>query len=384
MILYLSFMYQYLVSLFTIAFSLVFIDKIKAQDEQSMPGFGVETNFLAAKVFKHDAKFNVPIPPLTTAADVNFVWQTYGKKDWQQGRKFPMIGIGLTYTNYGYNSIYGRCLSVYPNLQVPLIRGQRMEWTLRFGDGLGYVTRKYQTTAPVDTLNTAIGSHLNDYAMFMTDVRYHIDEHWDVQWGANFTHISNGDYHQPNLGVNTVGIHIGLRYFPATSRPKSITRELPKLKNRWLFEVRTGISFKEARAKDSLILPSYIITAYASRRWLGKNKFFFGADYAYHGDVYAFLKNYGVDLGHEKANSWDGAFLAGNEFLLGRVGIVTQLGVYYKQTFLKFDACYEKIGCNFYIIKKEHGAIKELFLSAMLLTHEIVAEYSEFGIGVGL
>jgi len=27
--------------------------------------------------------------------------------------------------------------------------------------------------------------------------------------------------------------------------------------------------------------------------------------------------------------------------------------------------------------------LKELFISAMLLTHEIVAEYAEFGIGAG-
>jgi len=260
-----------------------------------------------------------------------------------------------------------------------------MEWTFRLGDGLGYVTKKYQTSAPVDTLNDAIGSHLDDYAVFMTDVRFNLNDNWRFQIGANFTHISNADYHQPNQGVNMAGIHIGAQYFPVSANPKKIIRELPKLSNRWLFEFRYGMSFKEARAPKigDPIAPSYHGTLFASKRWLGKNKLFVGADYAYHKDVYDFLINYGVDYGHEKAHAWDGAFLVGNEFLEGRVGFVTQVGVYYHQTFLKFDPVYEKIGVNYYVIQREHGSVKELFLSALLLTHEIVAEYAEFGIGAG-
>ena len=356
-----------------------------AQDQNSLQGFGIEGNMLSGKIIRQTSRFKAPIPASSNAFDLNFVWQTYGKKDWQQRRNFPIIGIGATYTGYGLNQVYGHCIGIYPNIQIPLVRGKNIEWTFRLGDGLGYVTKKYQTSAPFDTLNDAIGSHLDDYAVFMTDLRFNLDDHWRFQLGANFTHISNADYHQPNQGVNMAGIHIGAQYFPASANPKKIIKELPKLSNRWLFEFRCGMSFKEARAPKigDPIAPSYHGTIFASKRWLSKNKLFVGADYAYHKDVYDFLINYGVDYGHEKAHSWDGAFLVGNEFLEGRVGFVTQVGVYYHQTFLKFDPVYEKIGVNYYIIQNEHGAVKEFFLSALLLTHEIVAEYAEFGIGAG-
>ena len=356
-----------------------------AQEQGALQGFGVEANMMVGRIVKHTRKFTAPIPSVSSALDLNFIWQTYGKKDWQQRRKYPLIGVGITYTDYGLNQVFGNCVGIYPNLQVPLIRRKNVEWTFRFGDGLGYVTRKYQASAPFDTLNNAIGSHLNDFAIFMTDVRFHIDQHWHMQFGANFTHISDADFHQPNLGVNMAGVHFGLQYFPVTCRPKPITRELPKLSDRWLIEFRYGMSFKEARAPKigDPTEPAYIGTAYVSRRWWGKNKLFAGADYAYHKDVYEFLVNYLVDYGHEKAHSWDGAFFVGNEFLEGRVGLVTQLGVYYHQTYLKFDPFYEKIGANFYLVKNEHGPVKEVFLSAMLLTHEITAEYAEFGVGAG-
>ena len=368
-----------------IFFTFCTLSIVSAQDQSSLQGFGIEANVLAGKIIKHTRKFTAPIPDLSSAFDVNFIWQTYGKKDWQQRRRFPLLGIGVTYTDYGLNQVFGNCLGVYTNIQIPLIRGKNIEWTLRIGDGIGYVTKKYQSSTPIDTINNAIGSHLNDFGIFMTDVRVHVDEHWQLQFGANFTHISNADYHQPNLGVNMAGIHCGVQYYLVSYKPKHVVNELPKLSNRWLFELQYGMSFKEARAPkmSNPIDPTYHGSVFASKRWLGKNKFFGGVDYAYHKDVYDFLINYGVDYGHEKAHAWDGAFFAGNEFLEGRVGIVTQIGFYYHQTFLKFDAVYEKLGGNFYIIKSEQGTFKEFYISARLLTHEAVAEYAEFGIGAG-
>ena len=346
-------------------------------------GLGIEANILTGKIIKHEKKFTAPIPALSNAFDLNFSSTTFGKQEWQQRRNFPVWGVGITYTGYGNNSVFGHCLGVYPDLQMRIIRWKYLEWTFRFGDGIAYVTKKYQKTNPVDTLNTAIGTNINDFAIFMTDLRVHVNEHWHLQFGGNFTHISNTDVHQPNLGVNMGGIHAGVQYFPVTCKPKPVLRELPKLKNRWLVEARLGMAWNEARAKDSVILPSYIATFYASKRWHNVNKFFMGFDYGYHTDVYAFLKNYGVEYGHEMGHSWDGAVFAGNECLVGRFGLVAQLGCYYHQTWLKFDPFYEKIGTNIYIIRQERGPLKELFVSAMLLTHEIVAQYGELGIGVG-
>ena len=364
----------------------LFVHNTYGQEQNPLSGFGIEANPLFGKVLKHSSKFTLPIPTLSTAMDINFVWQTYGKKDWQQGRHFPQIGIGVTYTDYGIDSVYGKCIGIYTNLQIMLLKGKRLEWTLRIGDGVAYVTKKYQTTPPIDTLNVAIGSALNDFGVFMTDLRYHVNNHWDIQAGANFTHISNANFHDPNLGINMYGAHLSFRYFPVTSKPKPIYKDIDSitLPNRWLAQVRLGFGYTEARTTNNPELPTYVANIYASKRWLGKNKFFAGANYAFKQSTYAFLLHYHVDYGHEAANSWDGAIYIGNEFLVGRVGITGEVGVYYKQTYLAFVPYYEKLGGNLYLIKREKGPIKELFISARLLTHGIVAEYGEFGFGVGI
>ena len=76
--------------------------------------------------------------------------------------------------------------------------------------------------------------------------------------------------------------------------------------------------------------------------------------------------------------------IIGNEFLLGRVGIMLQIGVYLKEGALPVDKYYEKLGCNFYVVQRETGPIKELFLSILLKTHKTQAELAEVGLGIGL
>lgn len=358
--------------------------KVFAQNKQPWTGFGIEANMLYGKVFKHTPKFKLPIPDHSTAFDLNFTLQTYGKKDWEQRRHFPMVGVGITYTNYGIDSIYGRCIGIYPNLQLPIVRGNKLEWTVRIGMGMGYITRDYQRAPVWDTLNNAIGSKIDNFTIFMTDLRYHVNEHLDIQLGGNFTHVSNASFQQPNLGINMYGAHIGIRYFPVTSKPEPIMRDLEPLKSRWLTQVRAGLAFDGYAAPNGPVYPVYMASLFESIRWHSNNKVFVGIDYSYHTAIYAFLRNNEVGVGSEAQHSWKSAVFAGNEFLFGRVGLVLQLGYYIKEAYLKADVpYYEKLGGNLYLVQKEKGALKELCLSAFLKAHQTDAELVEFGIGAG-
>ncbi|MEI8279009.1 MAG: acyloxyacyl hydrolase [Bacteroidota bacterium] len=356
---------------------------VHAQEQIPWSGFGIETNMMAGKILKHSTKFKGPIPPVSTALDINFFQQTYGRKYWHQRRKFPIVGVGITYTNYGNNAVYGYALGLYPSLQLPLITGKNFEWTARAGFGIGYISHHYERAPVWDTLNNAIGSHINNFSLFTTDLRYHVNSHWDIQAGLNFSHISNAALKVPNLGINMYGAHIGLRYFPVNSRPQKILSKSEPLPNRWLVQSRLGIAMNQGGSSGGPMYRSYLASLYASKRWKSKNKVFGGIDYSYHEKVYAFLQNNEIYPGDEAAHSWKSAVFVGNEYLLGRVGIVFQLGVYLHQAYLTVDPYYEKLGGNVYLVQKEKGPLKELFLSVLLKTHKTVAELTEVGIGVG-
>lgn len=350
---------------------------------QSGAGFGIEMNVMAGKIFKHTPKFRPPIPDISKALEINLVQQTRGNREWHQRRHYPVLGVGVMYTDYGIDSVYGKCISVYPNVQLNLVKGRRLEWTFRLGAGFGFATRKYSRAPEWDTLNNAIGSTLNNFTLFATDLRYRFNDHLDFQAGLNFTHISNAAFRKPNLGINMYGAHIGLRYFPVSARPARLARNLKPLPNRWLAQLRLGLALNEAGAADGPLYPSFLVSAYASRRYAGKNKVFGGLDYSYHRGIEAFQKNNEINVGNEKAHSWRSAVFVGNEFLLGRVGIFGQLGFYIRKAYDDPGPYYEKLGMNIYLVQRERGPLKELCGTLILKAHKTDAELAEFALGIG-
>lgn len=352
-----------------------------AQDKWA--GMGIETNLIRGEVLRHSKKSPTQMPDAVTGIELNTLFQTYGTKDWQQRRNYPLVGFAFMYTNFGIDSVYGQCFSIYPNLQIPIVKYKNFEWTFKVSFGLGFMTRPYERAPSFDTFNTAIGSRFNNFSLFATDIRYRVNSKLDVQLGGSFFHVSNAAFRTPNLGINTYGWHAGLRYYPYGSNPERIKKELTPLKNRWLAQVRLGLAAREAPAPDGPMYPIYIVTAFASKRYQSKNKLLVGLDYSYHTNMYTFLRNNEIFPGKECANSWKSAVIIGNEFLMGRVGILAQLGFYVKNYTPREDFFYQKLGGNLYLVQKEKGILKELSTSILLKTHKFEAELVEVGIGVG-
>ncbi len=355
-----------------------------AQQQPAWSGFGIESNVMIGKILKHNARFTGPIPDQSYSVEINLVKKTYGQKDWQQRRRYPQLGLGFYYNNYNLPGIYGQVFGIFPNIQLPLIRRGNFEWTFRAGMGVCYDTKPYERLPVTNTENVAIGGHWNNISPFSADIRWRFSEHWDLQAGLNFSHVSNAAFQQPNLGINMYGAHIGVRYFPVTSTPEKIKRNLAPLSNRWLFQARASIAFIENAPADGPLNPVYMGALFASKRYWSKNKVYAGLDYYYNTAKYAKLKSIEHFQGSEFSHSTQAAAFLGNEFLLGRLGILFQLGYYLHKMDEQKENLYQKLGGNFYLVQKEKGPVKEVFFSAILKTHMANAELFEMGIGIGL
>lgn len=347
-------------------------------------GFGIESNVMVGKILKHNAKFTGPIPSQSYSVEINLVKKSYGQKDWHQRRGYPQLGLGFYYNNYNLPDIYGQVFGIFPNIQLPLIRSGHFEWTFRAGMGICYDTKPYERLPEPNKENVAIGGHWNNISPFSTDIRWSLNEHWDLQAGLNFSHVSNAAFQQPNLGINMYGAHLGLRYFPVTSRPEKIQRKLLPLSNRWLIQARASIAFIESAPADGPLNPVYMGALFASKRYWSKNKVYAGFDYYYNTAKYAKLKSIEHFQGSEFSHSTQAAAFLGNEFLLGRLGILFQLGYYLHRMDEQNEKIYQKLGGNFYVVQKEKGPVKEVFFSAILKTHMANAELFEMGLGIGL
>lgn len=353
------------------------------QEHRNWDGCAAEVNLWYSKMIRHTSRFTGPLSRQSYVAELNIIKQTSGQKDWHIRRNYPVVGLGFIYIDYNIPDIYGQVFGIYPNIQLRLIKGEKLEWTLKAGMGLGYVTKPYSRFPKVNTENVAIGGHLNNVSPFTTDIRYKANDHWQFQAGLNFVHVSNAAFRQPNLGINMWGCHIGARYFPVGSNPGKDRRSVPRLSSRLLFQARGAVAFAESRPAGGPLYTNYIGTVYASMRYLSRNKLLAGVDYTYQSSTYAYLKNYEMSIENYVSQSSQAAIFVGNEFLLGRVGVVFQVGYYVKKMYEQTQSLYQKLGGNLYIVQKETGLFKELYASVLLKTHTTTADFCEIGLGVG-
>ncbi len=330
---------------------------LRAQEQPTWKGFGIESNIMMGKMIRHTARFSGTLPDHSYSAEINLVKQYYGQREWQQRRRNPQAGLGFYYTNYNKNDVYGQVFGLFPNIQFPLVRGKNLEWTLRLGMGVCYVTKPYERAPVSNTENVVIGGHWNNISPFSTDLRWHVNDHWDLQAGFNFSHVSNASFQQPNLGINMWGGHVGLRYFPVTAHPQAIERKLEPLRNRWLLQGRASIAFVESAPADGPLYPVYMGALYVSKRYWSKNKVYAGADVYYNTRTYSYLKSIEHFRGREGSQSYQAAVFFGNEFMLGRLGLIAQAGYYLHKLDEQKPDFYEKIGGNFYL----HATGKRFF-----------------------
>ncbi len=141
----------------------------------------------------------------------------------------PELQAGILYSDFShldisrpqtpYTSRIGHILTLYGGARLNLYRLHR--WNLDFSlqHGIGYCPNPFDEHTNND--NLIIGSPLSIYVAGGIHLGYDISRQWKLSVGAEFKHYSNGTLDRPNLGANTVGPTISLKYglqtYPQTS-----------------------------------------------------------------------------------------------------------------------------------------------------------------------
>lgn len=137
-------------------------------------------------------------------ADVQFVMSDRTRGVYQ--------GIGVAIHTFGAHALLGTPATLYvfqgarlANLADNLSVGY--EWNL--GVSAGWHNNNAVTISPLNV-------YINVAALFT----WRINPYWDMVFGPEYTHFSNGDTRFPNGGANTVNFRVGARrHFRQTSMP---------------------------------------------------------------------------------------------------------------------------------------------------------------------
>ena len=125
-------------------------------------------------------------------------------------------GIGLALHSFFAHDLMGTPASIYVYQGAPLAAlGKNLtlgyEWNLGLSSGW-----KYNEGFIVSPLNI----YINVAALF----DWKVNQHWDIVFGPEYTHFSNGDTKFPNSGANTVNFRLGAKRHIAPSNKTETVR----------------------------------------------------------------------------------------------------------------------------------------------------------------
>jgi hypothetical protein len=178
-----------------------FIQAIKLFSQDSsyhQNSFFVEPIFNAGKSVKINPEI-FPKNDFCLLNELNFGWQTLGRKDWHHIYGFPQPGVAFLYAYNGNDVVLGRTFAIEPNLTLHALRTEKNNIEINLGSGFAYFPIIHN---PVNnSTNEYIGSHINGIVSFSFMYSKTLSKTLQLKIGVSTFHFSNGHYQLPNGGM---------------------------------------------------------------------------------------------------------------------------------------------------------------------------------------
>jgi len=144
-------------------------------------------------------------------------FQSTGKYEWERVLNYPTYGLGFSsfvFDERDAADLVGNPSGVYGFVGLPLLRGKKkrffhIDFDAAFG--LTYDLNPYDPVT--NPYNDAVGSRILFYFDFGLSGNHRLSDRLDLDYGLHLIHFSNGRTRTPNLGVNMVGLDLGMKYY---------------------------------------------------------------------------------------------------------------------------------------------------------------------------
>jgi len=351
---------------------------------QALKGITFEPNLHYGRILKHTEKFEADVIGNTFGLELNLIKKTYGKQAWQAHQDYPAFGLAVSYFNFGDKKIFGHAVGLMPNFTLLFLQKKCLHGHFRLGVGAAYLNQIYNVVN--NSTNNVIGSHLNAMVGFRLGTGYRLNDKWTLQSSVSYTHFSNGASTLPNLGLNIPTINLGATYIPRPLRKEDfLPATTPRTRDkRWHFSLTQALALTETITPGGPDYPVHI-TAVSVGRHLGyANRMSAGFEYEFNYSVYEFMNHIDrfEDQQQRRRNASRVTFFVVDEVTLGNISLWFQAGTYLTRSYLQPDVIYTKLGVRYYIpiIKNKKP---RAHIGVYMKSHQVVAEYISFGIGVG-
>lgn len=157
------------------------------------------------------------------------------------GKLYPGLsqGIGFGVNSFFAESLLGTPVSVYVYQGAPFFHFSsrlRLCYEWDFGATFGWKHRDQGDETDYPVVSTSVTALMG----LGLKLQYDLTDRWQLTFGIDGHHYSNGNTHLPNAGVNTIGLSLGVAYRLSTPR-KGETGESGNLKDdaprKWLYDI---------------------------------------------------------------------------------------------------------------------------------------------------
>ena len=333
-------------------------------------------DFFIGKPIEHDKKLNNAIQGNSFGFLVNYNYINHKKSTFNKLYTYPERGYSFLYQNFN-STVLGEVYGSYRHFTYNLTPSKNSALKLTTAFGLGYATKKYDAIS--NNQNIAIGTNLlvSGY-LKLNYFQYALNEKLQINTGISLLHFSNVSIKSPNLGINTVSAHLGVRYNLQETAPlNSIEKDktsFPKQPIHFNLVLRGG--YNESLIENSGRFPFYTVSAYGSKQLNAYSTITGGVDFF----DSKFLKNHIKYINSTENSNYNpsdykrvGVFI-GHELTQHKFAFVSQLGYTVYSHYPYVSKVYERFGFK-------HQINAHLFTEIGLKVNLFRAEALEFGIG---
>jgi hypothetical protein len=350
---------------------------------QSLPsGLQISADAFQGRTIKHRSTMVFALPNPARALSLEVGRQTSGSRVWHQWYNFPRLGWTAWVLDFGNREALGRSYSLHPFLDFFIVRKARFRLMGRLAFGLSWIDTIHHRET--NQINNAIGSHWNNHTSLGMIAEAGLTERWRLRAGVSFNHNSNAKLQVPNLGLNSRTFRLGINY-QITPEAEFQRREFD-FQPFWRFHARLGLALTEDKIAEGPKYPIWIGNFFVSRTFSPKNRFFFGYEYLFDRSIHEFLINHGTNEPNPNLRFERHAAFVGHEFLIGQVGMMTQVFMYLNPPFEGRNFWGLKLGPKYYfwhpLRNQQRNQRWNVFAGIYLKTHYAIATHAETAIGV--
>ena len=124
----------------------------------------------------------------------------------------PSYGLGIYYVDFLKNRQMGHPFSVYGFFNNRIAGWNRFSWDYHVNLGVAFGAKAYDQSKGYG--NVSFGSSTNLYIGVGSEVKYALNDNFDLDMGVGVGHMSNGSFRSPNKGLNFGSAQLAITYHP--------------------------------------------------------------------------------------------------------------------------------------------------------------------------